>query len=132
MPRSPDSYQCHQWQCFGFDPRASALIRGKHLVAFLDPGDDTRFWRSLSSSRRRRPRLQNFRLGRPRATAINHIRLAFVAQLACGKEYGGCPGWEKVESGDKLRGKGWQKGPVPSQQLDQDSADCDVERGIKR
>src|SRR3954467_13622528 len=75
---------------------------------------------SSDSSRRRGPWIKNLRLGGPLAIIIEHIRIGCAIQLTCGKEHCRCPRGEEIESGDKLRGKGGQKGPVPSQQLDQD------------
>ena len=56
---------------------------------------------------------------------IDHILLGRAIQLARGKKHGCGPGGEKIKSGDKLSGKGGQKGPVPSQQLDEDRAHRD-------
>src|ERR1051325_339014 len=81
---------------------------------------------------RRRSRLKHLRLGCPFAVTINHVLLGFAVQLACGKEDSGCPCGEKIESGDKLSGKGRQKGPVPSQKLDEDSAYHNVQPCIQR
>src|SRR5882724_10837791 len=86
----------------------------------------------LTPSCRRWPRIKNLRLGCPLAVMIDRIRLGCAVQLTCGKEYCCGPCWEKIESGDQLRGKGGKKSPVPSQQLDEDSANCDVQCGIKR
>jgi hypothetical protein len=55
------------------------------------------------------PRIKNLRLRRPFAVAINHFRLGCAVQLTRGKEDRGSPCGEKIESGDKLRGKGGKK-----------------------
>jgi hypothetical protein len=61
---------------------------------------------NLPSACRRGAWIKNLRLSRPFAVLLNDIRLGCAVHLACGKEHCCGPGGEKIESGDKFRGKG--------------------------